>query len=202
MKTTALTVLLAGSMLLTACGVKTTETTAAPATVAATTTTPEDSTAETTPVETTAEITASSEIPPVKFNFFISSDDVNGKNAKADAYFTIIHMTGISYEEVDLGKFYNDESLLGMVGPVWAAHSDQNVVITLESSKEIAFFTSDNLPKGTKLPDSVNKNATLTREGNKYTLTIPANTVSSGDYYEIMLISSDNETAQYILAYV
>ncbi len=61
---------------------------------------------------------------------------------------------------------------------MYAPVSD-HCVITLESGKEIAFFTSDNLPKGAKLPDSVNKNATLTREENKYTLTIPANTVSN-----------------------
>ena len=169
MKKAALTIVTAGAMLLSACGTKPAETTAAPATEATTTTTTEVTTEETTTETTIAE----PETPAVSW--------LSGKDLVTD-----VQVANISSREVDLGEYYNDESLKGTKAPVWEAKADQDIVITFTSNESLVLKLIRNFNQK-ELTDK----CTFTHEGNTYTLTIPANTFPAGDTCFISITTDD-----------
>lgn len=179
MKKTIIATLMVGTMVLgmTACGTKPTETTVAPTTTTTVEETTVETTAETTPAETTtAETTpAQSETPAVSFS---GGTDL----------ITNIQATNITYEEVDMGEYYGDPSLAGMIAPVYRAQANQDIVITFMSNEAFTLWTVD-----TTQSFKVKDGCTLTKDGNTYTLTIPANTFSAGNTCFIMIKTEDYE---------
>ena len=182
MKKTIMATLMAGTMVLgmTACGTKPTETTVAPTTTTTVEETTVETTAETTPAETTtAETTvAQPEYPAVSFS---------GSGA---GLVTNVQATNITFEEVDLGEFYGDPSLAGMVAPVYKAQANQDIVITFMSNEALSIRSIDK----TQSLDTILNGCTLTQDGNTYTLTIPANTFSAGDTCFITIKTDDFAT--------
>ena len=169
MKKTIIATLMAGTMVLgmTACGTKPTETTVAPTTT---------TTVEETTVETTAETTpAQSETPAISFS-------------GGTGLITNVQATNITYEEVDMGEYYGDPSLAGMTAPVYRAQANQDIVITFMSNEAFTLWTVD-----TTQSCKVKDGCTLTKDGNTYTLTIPANTFSAGNICFIMIKTEDYE---------
>lgn len=169
MKKTIIATLMAGTMVLgmTACGTKLTETTVAPTTT---------TTVEETTVETTAETTpAQSETPAISFS-------------GGTGLITNVQATNITYEEVDMGEYYGDPSLAGMTAPVYRAQANQDIVITFMSNEAFTLWTVD-----TTQSCKVKDGCTLTKDGNTYTLTIPANTFSAGNICFIMIKTEDYE---------
>jgi len=169
MKKTIIATLMAGTMVLgmTACGTKPAETTVAPTTT---------TTVEETAVETTAETTpAQSETPAISFS-------------GGTGLITNVQATNITYEEVDMGEYYGDPSLAGMTAPVYRAQANQDIVITFMSNEAFTLWTVD-----TTQSCKVKDGCTLTKDGNTYTLTIPANTFSAGNICFIMIKTEDYE---------
>ena len=169
MKKTIIATLMAGTMVLgmTACGTKPTETTVAPTTT---------TTVEETTVGTTAETTpAQSETPAISFS---GGTDL----------ITNVQATNITYEEVDMGEYYGDPSLAGMTAPVYRAQANQDIVITFMSNEAFTLWTVD-----TAQSCKVKDGCTFTKDGNTYTLTIPANTFSAGNICFIMIKTEDYE---------
>ena len=177
-----LATIMAGAMVLgmTACGTKPTETTVAPTTTTTVEETTVETTAETTPAETTtAETTvAQPEYPAVSFS---------GSGA---GLVTNVQATNITYEEVDMGEYYGDPSLAGMVAPVYKAQANQDIVITFMSNEALSIRSLDK----TQSLDTILNGCTLTQDGNTYTLTIPANTFSAGDTCFITIKTDDFAT--------
>lgn len=180
MKKTLIATLMAGTMVLgmTACDTKPTETTVAPTT----TTTVEETTVETTPAETTPAETTTAETTPTQPEFpavsFSGGTDL----------ITNIQATNITYEEVDMGEYYGDPSLAGMTAPVYRAQANQDIVITFMSNEAFTLWTVD-----TTQSFKVKDGCTLTKDGDTYTLTIPANTFSAGNTCFIMIKTEDYE---------
>jgi hypothetical protein len=179
MKKTIIATLMAGTMVLgmTACGTKPAKTTVSPTTTTTVEETTVETTDETTPTETTtAETTPTQpEFPAVSFS---GGTDL----------ITNIQATNITYEEVDMGEYYGDPSLAGMTAPVYRAQANQDIVITFMSNEALALLTV-NTAQNNKVKDG----CTLTKDGNIYTLTIPANTFSAGDICFIMIKTEDYE---------
>ena len=188
MKKSVLATIMAGTMVLgmTACGTKPTETTAEPTT----TTTAQETTAETTTEETTEETTAASEYP-------VLSLSGGGRDLITD-----VKVTNITYRVVNVDDYYDAstaESLksLGITEtPVYEAKADQDIVITFNCNEGLVIGSLDDT-QSLKVKDG----CTLTREGNAYTLNIPAKTFSAGDTCFIILQTEDyatNETGDLI----
>ena len=179
MKKTIIAALMAGTMVLgmTACGTKPAETTVAPTTTTTVEETTVETTTETTPAETTtAETTpAQPEIPAVSFS---GGTDL----------ITNVQATNITFEEVDMGEYYGDPSLAGMIAPVYRAQANQDIVINFMSNEAFTLWTVD-----TTQSCKVKDGCTLTKDGNTYTLTIPANTFSTGNICFIMIKTEDYE---------
>lgn len=177
MKKTLIATLMAGTMVLgmTACGTKPAETTVAPTTVEETTV---ETTAETTPAETTtAETTVEEpEYPAVGF-----TDN--------DKIISNVQATNITYRLVDGEEFTGDSFFAGQMIPVYEAQANQDITITFTCDKALVIRNLDT----SQVSDIVRDGCTLTKEGNTYTLTIPANTFSAGDTCFLIIMTDDAE---------
>lgn len=195
MKKTLIATLMVGTMVLgmTACGTKPTETTVAPTsetTVETTEATPAESTpAETTPAETT---TAETTIANTNPQFPITIQTSSG--ATTSEFITNINVTNITPVEHNMGEYYDDPSLANETGIVWEAQVGQDVVITFNSDKELTLdFAEVDWHENTYTGKAV-----LTKDGNTYTLTIPANTVPAGNHFFIQFLATEDEETIYV----
>ena len=191
MKKTIIATLMAGTMVLgmTACGTKPTETTVAPTTTTTVEETTVETTAETTPAETT---TAETTVANTNPQFPITTQTSDGD--KTAEFITNINVTNITPVEHNMGEYYNDPSLANETGIVWEAQAGQDVVITFNSDKELTLdFAEVDWHENTYTGKAV-----LTKDGNTYTLTIPANTVPAGNHFFIQFLATEGEETIYV----
>ena len=181
MKKTIIATLMAGTMVLgmTSCGTKPTETTVAPTITTTAEETTVETTAETTPAETTADTTlAEPEHPALVFTGTIEDRKM----------ITNIQVTNITYRLVDGKEFYGDDPAFeGQKVPVYEAQAKQDTVITFTCDEALVLMCVDT----SNISDKVRDGCTLKKDGNTYTITIPANTFSAGDNCWIRLQTED-----------
>lgn len=165
MKKSVLATILLGTMVisLSACDTPT-ETSAAATTETVTAETTEAPTTETTTVETTVETSEITETTLEEgVNPFISGQE----------FLTNVQFENMNRYQFDGGDL--DPAYAGETWTRWQAQSDQDVVITFESSEDISLvFLCKNFSE-VIAPDY------FTQEGTTYSITVPANSFAAGD---------------------
>jgi len=177
MKKSVLATILLGTMVisLSACGTPT-ETAAAPSTEAAIETTVAPTT-ETTAVETTVETTEITETTLEEgVNPFISGQE----------FLTNVQFENMNRYQFDGGDL--DPAYAGETWTRWQAQSDQEVVITFESSEEISLvFLTKNFSEVID-PDY------FTQDGTTYSIIVPANSFTAGDTLSFTFAVGERDT--------
>lgn len=178
MKKSVLATILVGTMALSvsACGTPT-ETAAAPSTEATAAETTVAPTTETTTVETTVETSEITETTAEEgVNPFISGQE----------FLTNVQFENMNRYQFDGGDL--DPAYAGETWTRWQAQSDQDVVITFESSEEISLvFLAKNFSE-------IIEADYFTQDGTTYSITVPANSFTAGDTLSFTFAVGDPDT--------